>query len=574
MRGHNGVNGRPGKNGAPGQRGPQGPQGPRGAVGKRGQLGRRGARGPRGKRAPTSHLKSVVGRFNSMSGLYHKVIRRVRKLSRMRSHLIQMLGIAKRRYAREQEEKRKRAAVLKAARIAAAKKLKAEHAAAARRKKARTAKRAADDKRRKAQRKQREAREARIAKMKRLLKAANKQRLHGMFELRAVHADKCVSINEASARSGSKLVLQNCRQYRHQVFMWTKDKLSSVLNGMCVAIKRGSMRSGALLVMQQCRNFKAQRWELSKKGHLKSALNRKCVDLYARRTSVGTPVVMWKCHNGNNQVFALRRISVARQVPMPGYRFRGWCKSVKYRKGHLNTCYKMGPGWVWVGLCKKYWFRKKHLSFCTPQKPCAKCKFGVVKRQNKRNKRKNRPRTSRRRRRMIQKIVKKILKAKPAKRGPVRHAGAKKRRTNVRIRKGGRGCPNRLISFHKKAEQSSTGHGGRASRAVDGNTNGNYGRLSCSHTRRTNNPWWNVDLGQVRTISRVIVWNRQDCCTSRLNHFKVRVALRGKWRTCGSVRRARRKNTIPCGCRAARYVRVQLERRGYLTLCEVQVFGG
>ena len=28
-------------------------------------------------------------RFNSMSGLYHKVIRRVRKLSRMRSHLIQ-----------------------------------------------------------------------------------------------------------------------------------------------------------------------------------------------------------------------------------------------------------------------------------------------------------------------------------------------------------------------------------------------------------------------------------------------------------------------------------------------------
>ena len=115
--------------------------------------------------------------------------------------------------------------------------------------------------------------------------------------------------------------------------MWTKDKLSSVLNGMCVAIKRGSMRSGALLVMQQCRNFKAQRWygptlrfcargeillvvgvrgvetlpamlgrELSKKGHLKSALNRKCVDLYARRTSVGTPVVMWKCHNGNNQV--------------------------------------------------------------------------------------------------------------------------------------------------------------------------------------------------------------------------------------------------------------------------------
>jgi hypothetical protein len=152
-------------------------------------------------------------------------------------------------------------------------------------------------------------------------------------------------------------------------------------------------------------------------------------------------------------------------------------------------------------------------------------------------------------------------------------------RTRVRtkvgtIRHGSTKCPNRLLSFRKKANQISTAHGGRASRAVDGNTNGRYASRSCTHTRRQANAWWSVDLGRVRSISKVVVWNRQDCCTARLNHFRVRVAVRGRWRTCGSVRHARRKNTVPCGCRAGRYVRVQLHSKTYLTLCEVQVFGG
>merc|ERR1719240_900794 len=101
------------------------------------------------------------------------------------------------------------------------------------------------------------------------------------------------------------------------------------------------MKDGAELVMQRCQRFKAQRWDLTKKGYLKSRLHLKCADLYARRKASGTPVVMWRCHGGNNQVFALRRIAVARQVPLPGYRFRSWCKSVTYRKKNVAQCFQM-----------------------------------------------------------------------------------------------------------------------------------------------------------------------------------------------------------------------------------------
>lgn len=652
-----GVNGRPGKNGHAGRRGATGKRGARGKRGPVGLRGGRGQRGPRGNAVASLDGDRVVSSFHSTWRMYRRIKRGLQGLKRMRAKLIKKLALAQRRYKREQEEKRKRAAVLRAAKIAAASKLKKEQAAAEKRRKKREAKRKALEAKRRAAARQRAQRSKRIAAMKALQKAKH-ARLHGMFEIRALSADKCLSISQASARAGSRIILQKCHRYRHQVFMWIKDQLTSVLNGLCVSIKGGSMKDGAQLVMQRCQRFKAQRWDLTKKGYLKSRLHLKCADLYARRKATGTPVVIWPCHGGNNQVFALRRIAVARQVPLPGYRFRSWCKSITYRKKNVAQCFKMGRGWVWVGLCKKWWFRRQHIEFCTPKKPCAKCKYGIkkptVKKVSKKMAKKIKKakkilkRVSRRRRRVIQKIVKKILKkplplSRPCSRGKPCQANRKQhphrrtrskvrvrssrprrsrrrfsrrrhrrrhkrrtrrnrikirrgrsrrnrrtrvqirrgrsrrnRRTRVQIRRGHKGaakCRSRLVSFHKKARQSSTTHGGSASRAVDGNTNGRYARGSCTHTARTKRPWWRVDLRKMRRVRKVVVWNRQDCCSSRLNHFIVSVSARRVWSTCGRVAHAKRKNTIECGCRRARFVKVQLQRTAHLTLCEVQVFG-
>jgi len=62
-----------------------------------------------------------------------------------------------------------------------------------------------------------------------------------------------------------------------------------------------------------------------------------------------------------------------------------------------------------------------------------------------------------------------------------------------------------------KAKQSSTDFGGLAQRAIDGNTSGEYGKGSQTHTKENStNPWWEVDLGKETLIDRIVVWTRSE----------------------------------------------------------------
>jgi hypothetical protein len=63
--------------------------------------------------------------------------------------------------------------------------------------------------------------------------------------------------------------------------------------------------------------------------------------------------------------------------------------------------------------------------------------------------------------------------------------------------------------------------GGPASRANDGNTDGNYYDLSVAHTNSEANPWWKVQFNSSYDISSITIWNRTDCCSDRLSPFTV-----------------------------------------------------
>lgn len=60
------------------------------------------------------------------------------------------------------------------------------------------------------------------------------------------------------------------------------------------------------------------------------------------------------------------------------------------------------------------------------------------------------------------------------------------------------------------AKQSSTSHGGSAHLAIDGNTDGAFNGGSVTHTNPNPSPWWELDLGGVRQIDRIRIWNRMD----------------------------------------------------------------
>ncbi len=81
------------------------------------------------------------------------------------------------------------------------------------------------------------------------------------------------------------------------------------------------------------------------------------------------------------------------------------------------------------------------------------------------------------------------------------------------------------VALRGEAKQSSTGFGGLAKLAIDGNTNGDYQKAkSTTHTEVSMDPWWELDLKSSLAIDRIQLWNRTDGnLQSRLSNFVVQV---------------------------------------------------
>lgn len=139
----------------------------------------------------------------------------------------------------------------------------------------------------------------------------------------------------------------------------------------------------------------------------------------------------------------------------------------------------------------------------------------------------------------------------------------------------------------RPATQSTTAFSGDPARAVDGRTDGVFANGSVSHTDNTQaQPWWEVDLGAVTPLGSVVVWNRTDCCATRLSGAVVLVSATSMTgRTLADLQadpavRSYALSPLPSPSLAVstpgasgRYVRVQLPITDYLSLAEVQVYG-
>jgi F5/8 type C domain len=130
----------------------------------------------------------------------------------------------------------------------------------------------------------------------------------------------------------------------------------------------------------------------------------------------------------------------------------------------------------------------------------------------------------------------------------------------------------RNLAAGRNAYQSSTYEGASASRAVDGNTDGNFASGSVTHTNYEASPWWAVDLGSVRGIGGLVIYNRTDCCSDRLSDFDILLSDDGSnWWTAAILNgTASTKLRVPLR-KMGRYVAVQLRGTNHLNLAEVQV---
>ena len=80
------------------------------------------------------------------------------------------------------------------------------------------------------------------------------------------------------------------------------------------------------------------------------------------------------------------------------------------------------------------------------------------------------------------------------------------------------------LALNQPAAQVSEVHGGKASRAVDGNKNTDWYSGSCIHTNVEKDPWWRVDLGASLPVAEVVIVNRLCAsCENDMNAFEIRI---------------------------------------------------
>lgn len=144
------------------------------------------------------------------------------------------------------------------------------------------------------------------------------------------------------------------------------------------------------------------------------------------------------------------------------------------------------------------------------------------------------------------------------------------------------------VALNGTASQSSTGFGGLAERAIDGNRNGSYFDVqSVSHTNNGDpDPaaglfeFWEVALDQAYNVGAVLVFNRTDCCQERLDPFRVSL-----WNGTSEVAHVDVDTfladitgpsisgmSFDFGGALGDRVRVQLRAQDYLHLAEVEVY--
>ena len=149
----------------------------------------------------------------------------------------------------------------------------------------------------------------------------------------------------------------------------------------------------------------------------------------------------------------------------------------------------------------------------------------------------------------------------------------------------GGGTPVNLAA-NGTTTQSSTNYSADGSRAIDGNTDGNFwGTLTCSATSWDVQPWWQIDLGEVSDISSINIWNRTDCCQDDLSDYYILVSSTPF--ASDDLNALLSQNNITSFLQSeiaatpsaididavGRYVRIQGQGTGFLVMAEVEIMG-
>lgn len=127
----------------------------------------------------------------------------------------------------------------------------------------------------------------------------------------------------------------------------------------------------------------------------------------------------------------------------------------------------------------------------------------------------------------------------------------------------------------QQSSRSEWSHHKDAQGAVDGIKNGSYG----FHTNYEQNPWWQVDLGQVRSLTKIVIYNRLDYERQRSRTLRILLSNNGvDWQIVyahnGTIFGGTDGHPLSVSLQrySARFIRLQLAEKTWFHLDEVEVY--
>ena len=129
-----------------------------------------------------------------------------------------------------------------------------------------------------------------------------------------------------------------------------------------------------------------------------------------------------------------------------------------------------------------------------------------------------------------------------------------------------------IVKEGTRSQSSSLNNDFRAFKATDGNTD------SCSHTKQDQNPFWMITFDKEMEIFEISITNRNDAQKDRLNDFTIFIGNTfNDMNVCVANKDMSTLLTADYVCvdgpMIGKYFKIVLNKKQYLTLCEVKVIG-
>ena len=188
----------------------------------------------------------------------------------------------------------------------------------------------------------------------------------GYFKIRSRMNGRCLDVNGGSTKNGSRIVLFNCHDGKHQHwYVDSYDRIINRLSNKALIVKDNNKTNGAPAIIQDIGLSKGEagtRWTVDTVGRIKSKLHKKNLTFDENAQSEMLPTYLWEDYNGPSQKWYFERISQPKQTvelvrSQKGYikisqdkipashdiTVQFWIKLNKFTEGNWKMIYLRGP---------------------------------------------------------------------------------------------------------------------------------------------------------------------------------------------------------------------------------------